>query len=359
MSFDRGSTLIVPPSDSGREPRSRTGFVIAVIILIILVIALLIVVIVLAVRKQNTVSSAECTTNQNCSSGKICTNGSCVTYVAPVLTPNPVTIAYDSLTGAATVTWAPVTGITSYHVYRKLEDPSVSVNNYDSKQTIQGTSTTFTSLAEGTHYFVVTSVNSGGESQPSSPVILAPSCGVFPVTMPAPTVTETANNCSGVKASDQVSVAFTNMSIPNGVYVVQGTGQAGSISQYLYLVQGNAFGPATQINLTCGSTSTNHTVTQITQVSDMLITVNDAVTTTGAFTMTWRPMAGAERYVVWLTGVNANGVSHYYGGFANANDTALTIQTNPGDTLVYGLVLGYRICNQSSTSPVAVYVTPT
>jgi hypothetical protein len=356
MSFERQSTLINPPSVVTYKPQSRIGLIVGIIILVVVVIMLLVLVIILLVRKPKT-AQPECTTNANCTGGKLCSNGSCVTCTSPPSRPSTVNSSYDPLTGEATITWSPVDRANSYNVYRKLEDPSVNVNNYSQREGTSGTSRLFTSLETGTHYFVVTAVNDCGESQPSSPVVLAPSCSSLAGTMAAPTVTQTLNDCAGPTTSDQVSISFANTSIPNGVYVVQGSGQAGVVDPYLYLVYGSSYGPTAPIYLKCGGVATNHYVSQITDVKNAPLTVSGPPVAGTTFTMTWKPVAGSERYLVFLVGVNGAGVAHYYGSFAEAHETSLTLQTNSGDTLVFGLVLGYRICDQSTASPVTPYVT--
>lgn len=358
MSFSRGSTLINPPQPSpNAPPKSRTGLIIGIIILVIIVIALIVLVIIFFLRSRST-STDECTTNANCTGGKLCSNGKCVVCISPPAKPESVNIVYDSEVGSATVSWVASAGANYYNVYRKLEDPSVGVNNYTSKDEINGLSKSFTTLPEGTHYFVVTAVNDCGESPLSSPVVFAPSCGTIPSTMMAPVVTQDSNECGNTANADIVDISFTDESIDNGVYIVQGTGQVGDVPSYLYFVQGSAHGPALGVHLKCGGETTSHTVMQITEAYNAEITVDAPPTTVGtSFEMTWKPIAGMEMYAVFIVGVDDDGVPHFTGGFAGGNQTSLTVATNDGDTPVFGMVLGARLCSASKMSAATEYIT--
>jgi hypothetical protein len=176
--------------------------------------------------------------------------------------------------------------------------------------------------------------------------------------MPAPVVAETLNDCAGTTTSDVVQVSFTNENISSGVYVIQGTGQKGTVSPYLYLVQGNSFAPATNIHLTCGAVSTTHTVLQITNAENAVITTAAPTAPIGStFTLNWIPLAGVEQYVVFLVSVSPLGVPHYYGGFYGSTATSATLATDSGDTGIMALVLGFRLCDKSIVSPSTTYVT--
>lgn len=358
MSFDRtarsGSRSSVQPP----KPASRAGFIIGIIILAIIVIVLIIILIILLVRRRGLISP-QCTANTDCPAGQFCSNNRCVSCSAPPSTPSTVTITYDSDAGTATLNWAPSNTASSYNVYRKLGDPSVGVNNYTRREGTTATTKSFTSLENGTHYFVVTALNACGESAPSSPVRLAAVCSSRPAAMAAPIVTQTDDNCISDNI-EIVEVEFDNENIDNGVYVIQGTGQHGTVGAYTYLVPGEFHGPASDINLSCGGVSTNHNVMQITDVTeaDITVTSDGPIVTGTSFKVTWNQVPGAERYIIFVVGVNGDSVPHYYGGFAEAHETALTIQTNEGDTLVFGIVLGFRICDASDVSASTEHITP-
>lgn len=348
------SPLVSLPQKSEGKPASRVGLTIGIVILAIVVMALIVAVIVLLLRKQKV--KPQCTVNSDCSGGKLCSNNVCVTCIHPPDSPDVTNVSV--VTNDVTLTWTAVPGATSYKIYRKLEDPSVGAGNNHQVQTSSGTSVTFNDLAYGTHYFVVTAVNDCGESQPSVPSSLAPICPFIPATPVAPGVVQTTDDCAGTTNSDIVSVSFADLNILNGVYVVRGSGQKGTVNDYLYLVQGNSWGPATGIHLKCGAVATGHTVTQITDVQNAPLTVSGPAFSGTTFTMTWTQVAGSEEYLVFLVGVdNVTGTPHFYGNYAPGSSNSLTLDTNSGDTLVFGLVLGFRVCNRSAPSPAANYVT--
>lgn len=357
MSSLRQEPMIRLPSNSPPKPSSKIGYLVGIIILIIVVVTLIVVIIVLLARRSKMIVP-ECKTNADCTGGKFCSSNVCVFCIGPPPIPAQVAINNTPLSGTATISWSTSTGATSYNVYRKIGDPSVSKSNFHQKENTTSTTRTFTSLPTGTHYFVVTSVNQCGESDESIPVLLAPSCSSFPTTMVAPTVVQSLNDCGGLTNVETVDISFPDMSIPDGVYIVEGTGQDGSVSPYTYLVQGSSWGPATGIALKCGGVASTHTVTQIIDVENATITVTGPVITGTSFNMTWNPNAGAEEAIVFVVGIDpVTSVPHFYGGYASGTANSLVVNTNNGDNLVFGIVLTYKKCNKSIASAPTPYLT--
>ncbi|MBU0730419.1 MAG: SUMF1/EgtB/PvdO family nonheme iron enzyme [Proteobacteria bacterium] len=95
----------------------------------------------------------------------------------PLAVPSNVQISWAD--GQVTVSWNAVSGATSYNLYQATE-AGVTRDNFASKASgtmVSGVTspTTRTGLTNGTpYYFVVTAVNSGGESLSSSQVSAAP-----------------------------------------------------------------------------------------------------------------------------------------------------------------------------------------
>lgn len=357
MSSLRQEPIVRLPNNSSPKPVTKIGYVIGIIILAIVVIILIIITIILLSQRKKTIVP-ECKTDANCTGDKFCSNNKCVFCVSSPPTPSPVSVNNDPLAGTATISWASSTGATSYNVYRKLGDSSVSKSNYTQKENTTSLNRTFTTLPVGTHYFVVTAVNQCGESDESFPVLVAPRCSSFPTIMIAPTVVQSLNDCGGLTNVETVDISFPDMSISDGVYVVEGTGQDGQVSAYTYLVQGSSWGPATGIPLKCGGVSSTHTVTQITDVENATITVSGPVITGTSFNVTWNPNPGAEEAVVFVVGIHpVTSVPHFYGGYASGTANSLTLQTNSGDNLVFGIVLTYKKCSKSAASLPAAYTT--
>ena len=355
--MDRINTRV--PAYADKPSGSRIGLIIATIILAVVVIALIVIVIILLIRRQQTASKNECNFNTDCSSGKICFENRCISDTSPPNPPSNVKVEYDIIDRSATVSWDASPGAKSYNIYRKLEDPSVGVNNYVRKEATVNTNFKFVTLDEGTHYFVVTALNAFfEESEPSHPVVLAPSCGSLPTTMASPIVSQSSNDCGVAPLdSEEISISFPNMTIPDGFYVIEGTGQVGSVSNYFYIIQGSSWGPANGMRLKCGGLETKHKILQITDFKQAELTVSGPVTTGDTFQMTWKAIVGSEEYFVFLVGVNGDGVPHFYGGYAKSTDTSLILNTNSGDNLYFGIVLGYKLCDKSLYSSETTYIT--
>jgi hypothetical protein len=76
--------------------------------------------------------------------------------------------------GYVTITWSPVVGATSYNIYSNANS-SVTKDNAGDKIIGASSPYTQTKLNNGTtYYFIITAVNSGGESYPSSQQSITP-----------------------------------------------------------------------------------------------------------------------------------------------------------------------------------------
>jgi len=374
---ERRVTIVNKPAPPPPEPvpvKSNTGYVVGIIILIIIIVGLVILVIVLALRKptNNTPVNTGCKANSDCPSNTVCQNGYCVNCITsgdcpsglscvsnvcvqcstPPITPTNVSVVFNALGGTATVSWSASPGANSYNIYRKANDPSVGVNNYDQKDNTTATSKNYVSLPPGTtSYFVVTSVNTCGES-PASTAVFSPSCASVLPQPPAPTVTLAVNNCLAIQASKMITVSFPNAFLPNGAYVIRGNNQYGTVDNYLYIVMQSSFGPATNITQKCNAVVSNHNLTEIRNVQSATITTPTPVPSPATQqTLSWQPVLGAEAYVYWMVAQQpVTGNYRFYGGFTNAKTFTATIPVNANDIFTYALVLGYRYCDISVPS---------
>jgi hypothetical protein len=111
-----------------------------------------------------------------------------VRTATPNATVGKPTVSVTPIDLGLILTWAPVAGATSYNVYYKAGSSGVTTapGGYDQKLTAVVTTDdgsgkrqyTLSSLTNGSPYSVVaTSVNSGGESQPSTTVVASPGAG--------------------------------------------------------------------------------------------------------------------------------------------------------------------------------------
>jgi hypothetical protein len=345
---------------SGRpEPGSAKLSVIVAIIVAVIVIALVIFMVIWGTSGQK--KKNECVLDADCGGGKVCRNGKCEsapTCTAPPQKPSPVTVVYDREVGTATVSWGPVTGAMNYKLYRKLGDPSVSKSNYDERTVLYGTAHTYTNLETGTHYFAVTCGNECGDSDESSPAVLAPSCDVIPLTPGAPLITQTTDTCSNLTEPVEINaLAHDEATGTNPFNLVRGNGQFG-VDDYFA-----AFPSPTgdfSVALKCSGQPVSYNVTAISMADYAQLTYPTGPMALGAtLPVTWETLLGAEEYAVTLVAVTVNGTYQYIGGTTSAPDTSLTVTTPDGSTLIFASVIGYRLCDKSSTSNAGFHIPPT
>lgn len=274
--------------------------------------------------------------------------------------PNNVNVVFDILGGTATISWNPVHHAKKYFIYRKFLDPTVGKSNYDEKVITKLTTYTFTGLTPGgAHYFVVTACNECGQSDESYPGTLVPICSYLPNQPQKPEVLTISNNCSGSPPAEIIDILFNDENLTNGGYIIQGNGQLGSTSDYFYLVEGSNFGPANNITQKCGGFNTSHTVIDIVSWTMANLNIPPPPPFTGTtFEMKWFPVPGAEEYAVWLVAADNNFI-YYYGGFASGTSNTLSLPVQSGLVPVYGLVVGYKLCDKSPVSCVENHVTAT
>jgi hypothetical protein len=336
------------PSDSERvEKKSSSGggtvfLVIAIIVVILLAILTLILVIIRARRNATaTTTVSDSMSSSSCS--------------APIV-PQNVTVTYNLQAKTASIIWSPVSGATSYNVYRKIEDPSVSKTNYDSRINTIQLFENYIDLPNGTHYFVVTSKNScGQESLASAPAQLAPICGNILVEPAQPSITEIFEDCGGALPYNTTEIDFAWGAFPSGSYVAQGIGQQGNVTNYFASIDRN-IGPTglIEVDMSC-SINNVHTLTHIavTDVATVSTPLQNDIGT--SLQVSWIPIAGAEQYIVHVLAENASGIRHNYGSFASGNATSISLPTNSGDDVLDIQVRSFRLCDKS---PSTVYAPP-
>lgn len=344
---------------SMRDPKGRPSMGVVVAIVVAVVVLALIIFIVIWGTSKTSVKK-QCSLDADCATGKVCRNGACENVpscTAPPSKPTPVTIVYDREIGNATVSWGPISGSANYKVYRKLGDPTVSKSNYDERVVLYGTAHTFTSLEPGTHYFAVTAGNECGDSDESSPVVLAPSCDVIPLTPTAPIITQADDFCSDlVEPLETNDIAHDEASGDNPFNLVRGNGQYG-IDDYF-----GAFPSPTgdfTVSLKCSGQPVSYNVTAISVADYALLTYPTGPMVVGSsLPVTWDPLLGAEEYAVTLVCVTAGGNVIFVGGTTPAPNTSLSVATPVDTNLVFASVIGYRLCDKSSASNAGFHIPP-
>jgi len=305
----------------------------------------------------------QCNSNNDCASNQVCTNHACVNQGggggAVPSTPTNVNITNNG-GGSVTISWSPVSGATSYNIYRKANSNDPGPSNFDEKKSTSGANTSFTGLASGTtQYFSVTGVNSNGESAHSN-VVSANICGTQPTAPSSPVIVESNNGCSTAQASETVTASSTNTNNSTStIFVFQGTGQAGNVDSYFYIVQGNTNTPmATNIALKCALNLSTHTVYYALNAQQATVTSSQSGTTTATMNVTWTPLSGVDEYAVMIVSTDSNSNIRHVGSTTTTSSGNLSVSTNAGDTINQVQVWGYSLCNKSSTSASSSHVSP-
>ena len=352
------------------ERPAGSGLSMVVVVLIAIIMIVLVVFIIVWVsrrhRTRTPVITTGCTLNSQCATGQVCTNAVCVT---PTVPPTPVTptlpgrpmnvqVVHDSDAGTAVVSWSPVSGATGYSVFRRLNDASVSKNNYDEKKDVGAnqTSVNFNGLPTGTHYFSVLATNAYGSGDESAPIVFAPICNVIPSTPSAPFITLDTDQCAAPQNVESVLISFADATGTRPINILKGNGQTGVDAYY------TGFSVPTspqRANLKCTGTMVSYTVTHVSDADQANLIVPSTATNLGTFLdCSWEPVVGAEEYSITLMCVNSAGVEIFVGGQVRAPTTSLRVTTPAGTLLTSAIVYAYKLCDKSPESAPNVHMTP-
>lgn len=341
------------------EKQAAPSLVVIVIVAIIVVI--LVIFLVAWLTSRTTPVKLECTHDSDCGSGKLCRDAACVpapVCTAPPVKPGNVQAVYDRNAHTATLTWIGAAGATGYRVYRKLEDPAVSKNNYDEVKVIGAptTSANFTALPVGTNYFVVSSVNTCGESDESAPEATVPSCAVVPTQPPAPSLILDTDECAGPGFAELVTINHIDATGPRPFNIFRGEGQI-DIDSYYWFVEAPSMDP--EVALACTGTPVAYEVIHVSNADyATLLNPTGPMIATASLTVSWTPVLNAEEYSVNLVYINANSMPIFIGGTVASPATSLTLDTPTGTQLVFAQVIGYRLCDKSLPSNPGYHITP-
>ena len=349
----------------GSKPSSNgMASLIALIVVGVLVMIVLIIVIWLSTRGA-TKTKLQCIHNSDCASGSECKNAQCVPIVVPPVpvctsapsAPPNVLITFDRVAKTASVTWGAVTGATGYKIYRKLNDPSVSKLSSDEAIATTSTSHAYSSLADGTHYFVVTAINTCGESDESAPVVFAAACDAIPTTPAAPLILTNTNHCSDPMVCETVSIMVDDATGTSPYNILTGTGQMGVDSYFSVLSSPSS---PFEANLKCIASPVAYTSIAIADGQQaQLISPTGPMVLAATLDVSWEPAINAEEYAVLLVSVDANGVVMFTGGTVGAPHTHLVVTTPSGSNLIFAQVIAYRLCDKSLQSNPGYHIPPT
>ena len=320
------------------QSEGMSGTTIAIIILIIIVVIAIVVIIIVLVMNNGSSSPRP--------PGPVC-----------LLPPEPINLTAVRFNSYVTVSWNTMLGVDSYNVYYRIGNANVCANNFDGKINTSSTSTNFNNLPNDKKiYFAVTAINHCGEGPPSKIVsvdAIMPlmKINVLPDKADSPTVELVSNNCYYAKNSVIVNLNYSDTN--SRFYLLQGTGQHGTVDDYLYIMPGP--GPANQLALKCGI-ETTHTLTTLKLGQKSEILNPDAPKTLDStFDLEWKPLTQIDQYVIFLASQDRYGNFHHVGGFTT--DTKITLDTNPGDNVIFGLVLGFKNQDLSGVSDTTIFST--
>ena len=346
-----------------------TTFVVGTVVAAIVVVLVIYVIIWQVSRpRHHHHHPGHCAVDSDCATGQTCNSGTCVNI--PVCTASPqvpqnVTISYNSTLHTATLTWTASAGATGYKVYQKLEDPSVGKLNYDVVSPTAATTITFTGLAVGTHYFVVTALNTCGESDESSPVVFSPACSAIPSQPPQPTVVSNTDNCSTPQADEMVDILIANATGTAPFNLVQSDVgcqangvQKGGLPYFLF--DSSPSGGSFPAWLECSGAPVAFTETFIAdaQYANLLTPTGPIASLGSTLAVSWQAVLGAEEYAVMMISIDTTGSAYFVGNTVTAPATSVTLNVAIGTQLVFGQVIGYKICDKSLPSNPGYHITP-
>tara|TARA_R110001632_G_scaffold50169_2_gene125280 strand:- start:294 stop:1379 length:1086 start_codon:yes stop_codon:yes gene_type:complete len=354
-------------SDRGFRNRSRNENVpksgnntMIIIISVIIVIALLAVIFTtLWSTSKNNKPKYECTEDSHCEEGRVCQNTKCVIPLvcesAPP-TPQGVEVVFDALANTANLTWNASEGAVTYKIYRLTGSAGVSKNNYDETITTTALMYQFSGLAQGSHYFAVTSVNECGESDEGISDTYAPSCTVVPATPSAPLLLTNTDNCGNPEQYEEVDIQVTESTGTDPLNIVRGTGQK-KIDAF-FSAQEAPSGDFSA-HLTCTASPVEYTMIHVSDAEAATLISPTGPTTLGSsIVVEWSPLLGAEEYVVVCISVDGDGIITQTGGMVAAPASSLEVVTDDGADLVFASVHGYKYCDKSAESAPGYHIPP-
>ncbi|GMK37672.1 hypothetical protein PCCS19_07260 [Paenibacillus sp. CCS19] len=308
---------------------------------------------------------------------------------APVMVPSaPASLTAAAGNAQAALNWSASTGATSYNVKRA----AASGGPYTTVATgVTGTTYTNTGLTNGTtYYYVVSAVNSAGESTNSAQASATPQAIVSVPAAPA-SLTATAGNAQATLAwtasNGATSYNVKRATTSGGPYTTVATGVAGlsytntgltNGTTYYYVVSAvNSAGesansapasaapaapitvPSAPASLTATAGNAQAALSWTASIGATSYNVKRAAVSGGAFTTIATGVAGTTYTDTGLT----NGTTYYYvvsavnsAGESANSAAASALPTGGGTTPTSNLVVQYKL-NNSNASDNMIYAT--
>jgi hypothetical protein len=326
---------------NNQESNGTSTWIIVLVVILALIVIIFVVILIVYLATNNTPDSPR-PPNPDC-----------------LLPPIPNNVTAVKFNSYITISWSAVFGADFYNIYYKINDTNVSPTSYNNVSKTSSTSITYNNLdTSQSIYFIVTAVNNCGQGAPSKTVSIVPPVVYMTPSVPdplpnPPTVTLVSNNCYYEKRSNTVDINFSYSNIPDGSYILQGTGQHSNIDNYLYVVPGYSSDPAHNVALKCGGIQSSHTVTTISKT--IQATILDHSLENNTCTLTWKALEDVDQYVVFVASQDKYGNYHHTGTFTA--DTTASVEITANDSLIFGLVLGYNQSDLNGPSDPTIFIT--
>lgn len=274
----------------------------------------------------------------------------------------PTGVTATGSTSQTTLSWSAVSGATSYNVYYGATTGVTKATATNSVTGVAATTTTVPSLLNGTtYYFIVTAVNDGGESTPSSEASTTPLAAPRGITVTAGDAQVTVE-WSAVTGATSYNIYYgttagvstaTGTLVANGVTPQVITGLTNGTPYYFVVTAVNASGES---QVSSDKSAPPAAAPQPTASPTGVVV---ASTVAGQAAVTWNAVTGATSYKVYYLQSNTTPThaAIMAGSALSGNSANLTVPNLTSGAKYYFLVTALNGAGESGTQNSAKSVT--